>query len=63
MSKEHVKVNHPKLIIFEGFSSNGLQIRIQRKELHILALVKIVFDDFGDFPYLLQLLGDSILKD
>ncbi len=34
------KVNHQKLSIFEGFSSNGHQIRIQRNELHILTPVK-----------------------
>ena len=33
-------------IIFEAFSSNGLHIRIQRNELHILTPVKIDFDNF-----------------
>ena len=40
------KVNHQKLIIFEGFRPNGLQIRNQRIFLHRIAPVKIVFDDF-----------------
>ena len=31
--------------IFEGFSSNGLQIRIQRNELRILTPIKSDFDD------------------
>ncbi len=44
--KNYENVNHQKLSIFEGFSSNGLQIRIQRNELHILTLVKIDFDYF-----------------
>ena len=34
------------LITFEGFRPNGLQIRIQRSFLHIVACVKI---DFGAF--------------
>ena len=33
--QKNAKVNHQQLIIFEGFKPNGLQIRIQRKELHI----------------------------
>ena len=41
------KVNHKKLIIFEGFRPNGLQIRNQRIFLHRIAPVKIDFDDFG----------------
>ena len=49
--KENKKTHHQKLIIFEGFSSNGLQIRIQRNELHILTPIKIHFDDFCDFSY------------
>ena len=43
--------------VFEDFSPNGLQIRIQRKELHILTLVKIDFDDFGVFSHFLHPLG------
>ena len=38
--------NHQQLIILEGFSQNGLQIRSQRIVLRIVALVKI---DFGHF--------------
>ena len=49
--------DHQQLFIFEGFSPNGLQIRIQRKELHILTPVKIDVDDFGDFSYFMQLLS------
>ena len=44
--KENEKVNHQKLIIFEGFKPNGLQIRNQRIFLHRIAPVKIDFDDF-----------------
>ena len=42
---ENAKVNHQQLLIFEGFKPNGLQIRIQRKELRIVTPVKIDFDD------------------
>ena len=42
-----------KLIIFEDFRPNGLQIRIQRIILHRIAPVKIDFYDFGDLSYLL----------
>ena len=38
--------NCQKLIIFEGFRQNGLQIRIQRNFLRISTPVKI---DFGHF--------------
>ena len=46
ISKNEKKENHQKLIIFEGFRPNGLQIRNQRIFLHRIAPVKI---DFGDF--------------
>ena len=45
----NAKVNHQQLFIFEGFKPNGLKIRIQRKELHILRPVKIRVVDFWDF--------------
>ena len=45
------KVNHLKLIIFEGFGPNGLQIRIQRIILHRIAPVKTDFHDFCDSSY------------
>ena len=35
--------NRQKLIILEGFSKEGLQIRIQRIFLRLVALVKIDF--------------------
>ena len=38
--------NCQKLIIFEGFVQNGLQIRIQRNFLRISTLVKIDFRHF-----------------
>ena len=38
--------NHQKLIIFEGFRQNGLQIRIQRNFLRISTPVKIDFRHF-----------------
>ena len=40
------KIKYQKLIIFEGFRPNGLQIRNQRIFLHRIAPVKIDFDDF-----------------
>ena len=48
--------------MFEGFSPNGLENRIQRKELHIPTPVKIDFDDFCDVSYVLQLLDKYNLK-
>ena len=38
--------NRQKLIIFEGFRQNGLQIRIQRNFLRISTPVKIYFRHF-----------------
>ena len=38
--------NRQKLIIFEGFRQNGLQIRIQRNFLRISTPVKIDFRHF-----------------
>ena len=38
--------NCQKHVIFEGFRQNGLQIRIQRIFLHIVAPVKIDFRHF-----------------
>ena len=38
--------NRQKLIIFEGFRQNGLQIRIQRIFLRISTPVKIIFRHF-----------------
>ena len=38
--------NRQKLIIFEGFRQNGLQIRIQRNFLRISTPVKIIFRHF-----------------
>ena len=35
-----------KIIKISNFSKNGYQIRIQRKDLHILAWVKLFFDHF-----------------
>ena len=49
-------MNHSKLILFEGFRPNGLQIRILRIILHRIAPVKIDFDDLGDFSYFLSFL-------
>ena len=47
---KHVKnvknENRQKLIIFEGFRQNGLQIRIQRNFLRISTPVKIDFRHF-----------------
>ena len=48
-NQKYQKVNHLKLIIFEGFRPNGLQIRIQRIILHRIALVKIDFDNGSVF--------------
>ena len=45
--------DHQQIFIFEGFSPNGLQIRLQRKELHILTPGKIDFDDLGILSYFL----------
>jgi len=42
--QKHAKVSHQKLVIFEGFKPNGLQIRIQRKELRILTPVNKYVD-------------------
>ena len=39
--------NRQKLILFEGFRQNGLQIRIQRIFLRISTPVKIDFDIFS----------------
>ena len=58
----NAKVNRQKLFIFEGFKPNGLQIRIQRKELRILTPVKIGFDVFSNCSYCLQLLSKYNLK-
>ena len=44
--QQNTKVDHQKLFMFEGFKPDGLQIRVQRKELHISRQVKIDFDDF-----------------
>ena len=44
---KHIKnENRQKLIIFEGFRQNGLQIRIQRNFLRISTPVKIDFRHF-----------------
>ena len=40
------KLNHQKHVILEGFSQNGLHIRIQRNFLRILTPVKIDFRHF-----------------
>ena len=37
--------NRQKHVILQGFSQNGLQIRIQRICLHMLTLVKVFFRD------------------
>jgi len=41
--------NHQKHVILEGFSQNGLQIRIQRNFLRISTPVKIDFRHFFKF--------------
>ena len=44
--KKYENANRQKLIIFEGFRQNGLQIRIQRNFLRISTPVKIYFRHF-----------------
>ena len=53
--KKYKNENRQKLIILEGFSQNGLQIRNQRIFLRIVALVKIDFRHFFDFYIFLTL--------
>ena len=43
--------NRQKLIIFEGFRQNGLQIRIQRNFLRISTPVKIDFRHFSKMTF------------
>ena len=40
------KVDHHKIIMLEGFSSNGLQIRSQRIFFERIACLKIIFQHF-----------------
>ena len=48
--------------MFEGFKPNGLQIRNQRNDLHILALVNIDFEEFSDFCIFCNLLASVALN-